>query len=68
MSGTLNSFFVRVLWNSRITRLRFLVIDMRKHLNNVVRTFTWIEEEGEGLKDGNCSNKIQYVLNISFIC
>ena len=52
----IGSFFVRVLWNLRITRLRFLVTDMRKHWKNVARVFTWIEEEGEGLEDGNCSN------------
>ena len=34
-----------------------LVIDMCKHLKNVARVFTWIEEEGEGLKDGNCSTR-----------
>ena len=39
------SFFVRVLGNLRATRLRFFVIDMRKHLKNAARVFTWIEEE-----------------------
>ena len=39
------SFFVRVLGNLRTTRLRFFVIDMRKHLKNAARVFTWIEEE-----------------------
>ena len=62
------ALFVRVLWNLRTTRLRFFVIDMRKHLKNVARVFTWIKEEDEGLKDGNCSYQILYVLNISFTC
>ena len=40
---------------------------MRKHLKNVARVFTWIKEEDEGLKDGNCSYQILYVLNISLL-
>ena len=63
----IGSFFVRVLWNSRATRLSFFLIDMRKYLKNVARVFTWIEE-GERLKDGKCSYQILYVLIISFIC
>ena len=58
-------FFCSILWNSRTTRVRFFVIDMRKYLKNVARVFTWIEEEDEGLKDGNCSYQMCIELNVS---
>ena len=58
----LTHFFVQVLSNLTTTRLRIFVIDMK----NDVHIFTWIEEE-EGLKEGNCSHLIHYVLNISFM-
>ena len=38
---------------------------MRKYLKNVARVFTWIEEEDEGLEDGNCSYQMYIELNVS---